>query len=187
MEKVRTFIAVELLQEIKENLKDIQEELKRANADLKWVKPENIHLTLKFLGSIPVQWIAEISDELKRGLTDFGSFSIEIAKLGSFPEKGKPRVIWAGISKGSEDLFRLQEKVEDSLRKFNFPQEDREYTPHLTIGRVKGPKNIDRLQELIKTKNDLQLGSMIVEDISIIRSDLKPDGPVYTTLKKVEL
>ncbi|PIU50773.1 RNA 2',3'-cyclic phosphodiesterase [Candidatus Desantisbacteria bacterium CG07_land_8_20_14_0_80_39_15] len=194
MEKIRIFIAIELMQEIKENLRGIQEELKKANADVKWVKPENIHLTLKFMGSVPAQQIPEIAGELKSGLvrmdplgTGFGFFSVEIAKVGSFPEKGKPRVIWAGVESGSEDVIRLQGKVEDSLKKFNFPGEDREYTPHLTVGRVKGPENIKVLQELLGVKSSVQFGRMLVEDVSIIRSDLKPDGPVYTTLEKILL
>ena len=187
MEKVRTFIAVELSQEIKENLKGIQEELKKANADMKWARPDNIHLTLKFLGSTPAQQIPEIAGELKSGLAGFGSFSIEIAKLGSFPEKGKPRIIWAGVNAGSEDVIRLQGKIENSLKRFNFAQEDREYAPHQTIGRAKGFKNMERLQELMKTKNAVQLGNMIVENVYVIRSDLKPEGPVYTVLENILL
>lgn len=187
MEKIRTFVAIELSQEIKENLKEIQEELKKTNADVKWVKPENIHLTLKFLGSISAQQISEIATELKSRLMGFGSFSIEVAKVGSFPEKGRLRVIWAGIGTGSQEAIQLQSKVEDSLKRFNFPQEDRLYTPHLTIGRARSPHNIKTLQELLITKSSVQFGKMVVEDISVIRSDLKPDGPIYTTLEKIKL
>jgi len=185
MEKIRIFIAIELPQDIKENLQSLQEELKKANADVKWVKPENIHLTLKFLGYVPASQIPEIIQELKSGLDGFGTFSVEIAKLGSFPEKGKPRVIWTGVNSGSENIVRLQNKVEDFLKKFNFPIEERKYTPHLTIGRVRGLQNIKLLQDLIGTRNNVQFGNMNVENVSIIRSDLKPEGPVYTTLGKI--
>jgi len=186
-EKIRIFIAIELPEDIKKNLEGLQEELKKASADVKWVKPENIHLTLKFLGSVPVQQIPEIVQELKNGLAAFGFFSVGIAKIGSFPEKGKPRVIWAGVEKGNEIVARLQDKVEDLLQRFNFACEEREYSSHLTIGRVKGPNNIKSLQELLAGKFSVQFGEMPVEDISIIRSDLKPDGPAYTILERIKL
>lgn len=187
MEHIRTFIAVELTEEIKRNLGKIQEELKKTNAKVKWVSPGNIHLTLRFLGFVPVDQIPGIGDELKKGLSGFGPFWIEVAKLGSFPPKGRPKVIWAGVSAGSEDVIKLQGKIEDFLKKFNFEQEDRRYIPHLTIGRVKSPKNTERLQELMRTKNSVQFGNMTVGDVSIIRSDLKPEGPVYTVLEKIAL
>jgi RNA 2',3'-cyclic 3'-phosphodiesterase len=187
MEKVRIFVAVELTQEIKENLRVIQEELKKASADVKWVKPENTHLTLKFLGYVFSQQIPEIINGLKNGLMGFGSFPVEIINIGSFPEKGRPRIIWAGVGAGKQDLIRLQGKVEDFLKKFTFSEEVREYVPHLTIGRARGLQNIKALQDLSIAKNSVHFGKVFAEDVSIIRSDLKPDGPVYTILERIKL
>ena len=137
---MRVFIAIELGKEIKEALSKIQDELKTVQGDVKWVEPQNIHLTLKFLGEIEENKIPKISQTLKAISCQVRPFMITLSELGAFPSHKYPRVIWIGIAEGKTELSKLVELIEDSLVKLKFPKEKRGFSAHFTLGRVKSAR-----------------------------------------------
>ena len=187
MEKIRTFIAIKLTPEIISNIGGVQEELKRSGAQVRWVKPENIHLTLKFLGHITSEELEKVKITTRETMKPFAPFEVSVSGLGAFPKINYPRVIWIGVNKGKEELKRIAFSIEENLAKIGFDREKREFSPHLTLGRVKSSTRRERLIKalsLVKTSN---LGNMIVAKISIVKSELRPQGPVYTTLGEIDL
>ena len=187
MEKVRTFIAIKLTPEIISDISRVQEELKRTSAQVKWVKPENIHLTLKFLGHITSEELEKVKIATRETLKPFRPFEINVSGLGAFPKINYPRVIWMGINKGKEELKRIAFSIEENLSKNGFAKEKRTFSPHLTIGRVKSLKGRERLTEILTGNRVTNLGNMRVTKISLIKSELRPQGPVYTSLEEIIL
>lgn len=187
MEKIRTFIAIELNQDLQDSLTRLQDRLKRQAAErsVRWVRPEGIHLTLKFLGDVPAPRIASISRAVEATCHDFAPFGIELAGMGCFPNTHRPRVVWVGVREPSGALVRLQKAVESALVELDFEPEDRPFTPHLTLGRVQrhaSRSDQQRLGELIAESNVGLLSAMTVSLVHVMRSDLRPDGAVYTVL-----
>ena len=190
MEQVRTFIAIELSEEVRAGLTRLQEELKRRGEGVKWVRPEGIHLTLKFLGNVPADRIEEIAQAVRDACVGFSPFQISFAGLGCFPNLRRPRVIWVGVEGETETVARLQRAIEGNLAALGFPPEERGFSPHLTLGRVRkevGSGERRRLGQLIEATAAGQLGGMMVEAINVMRSDLKPTGAVYTQLASIKL
>jgi 2'-5' RNA ligase len=183
--KIRTFIAVRLTPEIISGLDGIQEELRRNNAQFRWVRPGNIHLTLKFLGYITPEELEKAKIVTRETLQSFGSFEISFSGLGAFPGIEHPRVIWIGIEKGKEDVERISSELEAGLVISGFGGQVRPFHPHITLGRVKLPKR--KLQLPRVAIDDLRLGNMMVSIISIMKSELRPQGPIYSTLEEVIL
>ncbi len=184
--KIRSFIAVALSEPIVKKIEDLQDKLKETKADVKWVKPDNIHLTLKFLGHISEKEIPKINISLQKIGEAFIPFSVFIEGVGFFPNAESPRVIWLGISKGSELLKEINKKIENDLSKIGFPREERIFNPHLTLGRCRSAKHKDRLSKMVK-KGDFFIGELKVEKLSLYKSILTPLGPVYTLLNDTRL
>ena len=183
---MRTFIAIELDKEIKEVLSKIQTELKNAEADVKWVYPENIHLTLKFLGEVKEEKIQKIIHCLKEITNVKNPFQIEIKDIGAFPNINSPRVIWAGIWEGKERLLQLAALIEDALVKLKFPKEERKFSAHITIGRTRSPKNKDTLSQKM---NQFKFNpfSQTVKSVVLFKSALTPKGPIYEKISEEKL
>jgi len=192
MEQVRTFIAIELNESIKAALTDLQEQLKAEapKGSVRWVGPEGIHLTLKFLGDVPADRIEEIERALARACARFPAFSFSIGGLGCFPDSRRPRVIWVGVQEESGTLTRLQKAIEDGMEKLGFPPEGREFQAHLTLGRTQqraSSGDVRRLGQIVEETDIGELGRMEARAVSLIRSDLRPTGAVYTRLAEVRL
>jgi 2'-5' RNA ligase len=191
MEQIRTFIAIELEEPIRAGLARVQEQLTREPAAriVRWTRPGGIHLTLKFLGDVPARRIEEIGQALERACVGFAPFPLTVGGLGCFPDTSRPRVVWVGVQEESESLARLQEAVEREVAPLGFPTEKRGFSPHLTLGRVKGasPGEARRLGELIHGTEIGSLGQMSARAVSLMRSDLHPSGAVYTSLRSVAL
>jgi 2'-5' RNA ligase len=192
MEKIRTFIAIELSEEVKEGLAELQEKLKgkAPQGTVRWVRPEGIHLTLKFLGNIPSNMLDRIKKALTEACEGFSSFSFSVRGLGCFPSSKRPRVIWVGVEEKTGMLLRLQEAIEEKLALLGFPPEKREFSPHLTLGRTHRRASggeIRKLGELIESTNVGEVGEAVANSVSLMRSDLKPAGAVYTRLAEVKL
>lgn len=184
---MRTFIAIEVDEEIKEGLAKIQDELKIAQADVKWVEPKNIHLTLKFLGEVGENKIPAIIQALKDAARQTKSFSIALTNLGAFPSLKSPRVIWIGSENGSAELLELANLIEALLVKLGFPGEKREFSCHLTLGRAKSSLNKESLSEKI---SQIKFGSPLRQDVKsivIFKSTLTPKGPIYEKLAEENL
>ena len=192
MKQVRSFVAIELEDELREELARIQESLKRRGIaeQVRWVKPQAIHLTLKFLGDISVDSIEEIGLAVTKGSEGVDSFNISLEGLGCFPTATRPNVIWVGVREDTGMLNRLQNSIELSISALGHQPERRKYTPHLTLGRVVrhiGKSDRRRLGEVIQTHDAGTLGGMEVREVSLMRSDLSPQGARYTQLVSVPL
>ncbi len=177
-ERIRSFIAVDVTaKEVVNAVEALQRELLATGADLKPVEPYNLHLTLIFLGEQPKRNLDEIAKRLE-GLPH-KRFVIELRGVGAFPNPSSPRVIWIDVGKGREELVKLAQDVRALAR--DFAQED-EFTPHLTIARVKGPRNRDKLTAFLEAHRSDRFGEVEVAEVKLKRSTLTPRGPIYSDI-----
>lgn len=184
---MRTFISVELPDEVKKNIAELVNELKDRGAAVKWVEAQNLHITLKFLGRVEERNLDNLIDLTTKALADCGSFKARFEGLGTFPEGKTPRVVWVGTAEGGDKLCSLAKVLEETLSKAGFQSEEREFKSHITIGRVKENKGVDKLKEKIKSVKDAKFGEALVDRISIMKSTLTPKGPIYEKVKEVKL
>jgi 2'-5' RNA ligase len=181
---IRSFLAFDIEeQRITRKLTEVQGILANTGADLKLVKPQNIHMTVRFLGDISPPMVDAIYEEMKQ--ISFSPFVVELRGLGAFPKLSYPRVVWAGIRKGADELADVFEQLEPRLRGLGFKPETRGFSPHLTIARVRSGRNKGRLAEVIRELEDVDFGVVNAECLKLKKSDLTPRGPIYTTLKEV--
>ena len=181
---MRLFIAIDLSPEFKQELARLQSELKKSNADVKWVEPENVHLTLKFLGEVTKEYADKVKKVLDSVASQFKSFEISLSGIGAFPKLDYPRVVWVGIAKGKDQAKKISEKLDEELSKLGFAKEEREFAAHLTIGRVRSAKNKESLKTNILSLDPgpLPLAPQQVSTINLYQSTLTPKGPIYTCL-----
>lgn len=184
---VRAFVAVNLAPEVKAALAAVEERLKSAHAEVGWVKPANLHLTLKFLGAVEEASVGTVGDAVAGAVCGYGSFRLTLQGLGAFPLLRAPRIVWVGVSGGAEALVALQAKVEAALKPLGFPRERRPFTAHLTLGRVRRPGNLAQLAALLTSMVREPLGEMVVERVELMRSELHPLGARYTSLRTCPL
>jgi 2'-5' RNA ligase len=192
MEKIRTFIAIELDESIQDGLTRLQEQLQgeAPRGSVRWVRPGGIHLTLKFLGDVPADQIGEITGALQKSCQGFAPFSLSCGGLGCFPNLKHPRVVWVGVQEETGTLAQLHKAIEENVAPLGYPTEKRKFSPHLTLGRVRrqvGSGDRRRLGELVGASETGSLGQMEVRSVNLMRSDLQPSGAVYTRLAEVEL
>lgn len=184
---MRLFIAIELPDAIKTEIAKVQHQLRTAGASAGWTRPEGIHLTLKFLGEVPqakVQDIVAAASDAARGA---GTLGLTVEGAGAFPNAKSPRVLWVGVAGDLERLAVLQGKVEDAMERLGFGREVRKFSPHLTLARIKFPKPRDDWQKVIESIRDIQLGRFEAGHISVMQSELRREGAVYTEIGKVKL
>ena len=179
-------MAVEMPEDVRRQFKEVQTTLRGADAHVKWVEPHNIHLTLKFLGDMSEDQLEKLYQGVAEGAQGITSFEIRLSRLGAFPNLKKPRVIWIGIEDGKEKLIQLQQKLEDSIFNYGFPKEDRKFSAHLTIGRVKSPRGLDDLVTIMKN-TPFESNSIGIREMVVMKSTLTPEGPIYTPLKRIGL
>jgi len=192
MKQVRTFIAIELDETIHAALTDLQEQFKAKvpRGSVRWVRSEGIHLTLKFLGDVPADRIGEIERALAQACVGFPAFSFSVEGLGCFPDPRRPRVVWVGVREESGNLAGLQKAIEDGMERLGFAPEGRKFDAHLTLGRTQrraSSGDVRRLGQLVSETDIGSLGQMEARSVSLIKSDLRPTGAVYTRLAAVEL
>jgi len=186
METIRAFIAVDIGEEIRTALGKVQRILQRAHADVKWVKPENIHLTLAFLGNVSIDKIRPLETALDLACQSQAPFSIHVAGTETFGKPRHPRIIWAGITE-SPALAELQQQTVEALHSVDIEFDARPFSPHLTLGRVKSPKHITALLDALEPEKDSAFGSVEIAEALLIKSALKPAGAKYTVLHRVAL
>jgi 2'-5' RNA ligase len=184
---MRTFIAIELPEEIKDALAKLQDKLKDSQADVKWVKPENIHLTLKFTGEIDDEQLTELTKILEKTAGNNSSFQIRLSSVGVFPKINFPRVIWVGMGKGGNETKAIAEDLEERISLIGIPKEKRPFSCHITIGRVRSSLNRDKLVNSLKAVDSLERKEFTVKKITLFKSTLTPKGPAYEILKAVNL
>ncbi|MEM2909550.1 MAG: RNA 2',3'-cyclic phosphodiesterase [Nitrososphaerota archaeon] len=182
---IRCFIAVEVSDPaIVEKISGVQSKLESTGVDIKLVEPNNLHLTLWFLGEITELKLREVMEAIKK--VRFGKFRLNLKGLGYFPGGGRINVVWVGVEDPSGSLRSIYLQLVKLLEPIGFRPEEREFTPHLTIGRVKSAKDKARLVSFIKSVEALEFGLQPVERLFLKRSVLTPRGPIYSNLLTVE-
>jgi len=179
---MRTFIAIDVPGSVKLELEKFTEELRKTGAMVTWVKPERMHLTLKFLGDVPTEKIEEIKQALQATAESFTPLRLQPVGCGAFPSIKQMRVVWVGLRGDDEQLKELQKRLETALSPLGFAAEDRPFRAHLTLGRVKGKRHLNSLQEALLTCQRFQAGAFEVAELTLYKSDLRPTGPIYTPL-----
>ncbi|PUA31516.1 MAG: 2'-5' RNA ligase [Candidatus Terraquivivens tikiterensis] len=182
---IRCFIAVEVSEpSIVEKVSAVQSRLESTGADIKLVEHDNLHLTLWFLGEIAEPRLRQVMEAMRK--VRFNKFSINLRGIGYFPGGGRINVIWIGVEDPSGSLKSIHSQLVRLLEPIGFKPEDREFTPHLTICRVKSVRDKSRLVSTIKDVESMEFGSQPVEKLYLKRSVLTPKGPIYSNLFVVE-
>jgi len=184
--KIRAFIALELSDEARDELSRITGVLKDANADVKWVRPASVHLTLKFLGNIPEEKVQAIAARLKKIADTVPPFKIELDGIGVFPGWNRVRVLWIGVRDPGAHAEDLAAGMEEAMTGEGFEKEKRSFRSHLTIGRVRTAKNKDKLKDLV-TSVTVKPAQSHISRIVLFRSNLTPTGAVYEPLAAPDL
>jgi 2'-5' RNA ligase len=192
MTTLRTFIAIALDRDLKEDLGRLQERLRSlvAPRSVRWVRPEAMHLTLKFLGDTPLDKAKEVEAALALAAAEVPPFTFTVVGLGCFPNTRRPRVVWVGLQEVTGTLVRLRDAVEAHVAPLGFPTERRSFKPHLTLGRVQRYASKSEVREIGEVVAASSAGievEMAVREVCYIKSDLKPSGAVYTTLSVARL
>jgi RNA 2',3'-cyclic 3'-phosphodiesterase len=189
-ETQRTFIAVHFSAEVIDALARCEEKLKieiGSRAKIKWVTPKNIHMTLQFLGDVDVELLPILAEELNGAFVETAAFEVEINGIGAFPSLTKPRVIWAAISEGIEGLQALFDQVHRVSVPLGFEREKRDFKPHVTLGRIRDPRKSSNISRELEKFGDHRLGKCQIDLVSLMASELKPGGPIYTRLDSFPL
>ena len=186
MSRIRSFIAIDTPAEVKERTSEVQEKLKTTDANVRWESKDKFHITVKFLGGVEASMLGTMADRLRESLNECTQMNITYRGVGCFPNPNHPRVIWIGAENKEGVLARLYGSIEEIAASFGVEREERQFHAHITIGRVKGERNIMKLiAELDKV--DFEPHTSIVKEILLMRSDLKPTGSVYTVLQRLPL
>jgi len=184
---IRTFIALELPPAVISLLHKVQQDLKRMNLRARWVRPGNIHITLKFLGDINPGDIDKIGAAMTAAAIEFPPVTLTVRGIGVFPGIKRPRVIWVGLGGGIRSLLSLQSRLEQELAGAGFPKDKRSFKAHLTLGRIKQSVNPAVIRQMISEYATLSSDEFSCNQVILFKSDLKPSGAVYSKLKQTNL
>jgi 2'-5' RNA ligase len=190
---MRVFIAIDIdrktraaLGSLESDIEGLAKEAGVRKGDVKWVRPEAIHLTLKFLGEVDDKSVAEICNIVKNVACSYKGFEIDIESVGYFGGRSAT-VLWVGIGMGSNELRRLQKDLDGQLAEAGWPMETREFAGHLTLCRIRNSKAGEKLAKISQQYKDFKLGVISADSITVYQSELKPEGPVYTVLGDYKL
>jgi 2'-5' RNA ligase len=183
---LRCFIAIELPPELKESIHGLTGGLRSSGARAKWVLAENLHLTLKFLGNTPEEMIDEVKEGMARASAGHDAVTLVFRGAGAFPDIRRPRVVWVGVE-DSGVLSALQRDMEEAMAALGFAPDGRDYSPHLTIGRIKSQGGLMRLRGELEALGDTVFGTARVSGVSLMKSELGPAGARYERLLGVGL
>jgi 2'-5' RNA ligase len=183
---VRAFIAIDLEPEIKESLRSLVRDLRATRADIRWVSGEGMHLTLKFLGPIDETQALAVQEILKDVAAHHHAFPLRVQGTGAFPGETSPRVLWVGFADEPE-LLALQDDLDTALEAEGFERENRAFTPHLTLGRVKGPGRIAQAMDELLKRREEAFGAMTVRKVALFESLLHPEGAEYRVVFEAAL
>jgi RNA 2',3'-cyclic 3'-phosphodiesterase len=183
----RTFIAIELPAEVRQFISQCQDRLRRSRADVKWVRPDLIHLTLVFLGDVPAEMQGDLEATAREALAGLAPMKLQAMGAGRFPTHGLPRTVWIGVEEMSGGLRRLQKALAEATAAFAEKSEDRAFTAHLTLGRVKSGKHARDLTGMLDAMAGATGPTFEAREVTIFKSELSAQGPTYTALAKVAL
>ncbi|MGH7822984.1 MAG: RNA 2',3'-cyclic phosphodiesterase [Candidatus Binatia bacterium] len=177
---IRTFLAIHPSTEVLERIAAFQTELRDPGGSLRWLPPGSLHLTVHFLGDVRESELAGIERALAESLREQRPIDVECRGLGVFPNLRKPRVVWVGLR--GEGLAEVAERAEIALSPLGFPPADREFRPHITVGRLRSAKAIDDLTAMLRSFGERSFGTSRIEHAILYKSDLRPTGSLYTPL-----
>jgi len=184
---IRSFVAVDIPDRLRRSLQDLLGTVARLGLDAKLTQASSIHLTLKFLGEIEESRVEPLGRTLASAVGDVSRFPIRIRRVGSFPERGVPRVVWVGIDDAPQ-LGELQGRVDRALSELGFPAEAREFKAHLTLARLRSGRGLERLKQFLESEGrSVDLGEFFVDQVHLYQSVLRPEGALYRKLKSVDL
>lgn len=184
---IRAFLAIDLPASLRPVLSRAQEELKKSGADVRWVPPGNIHLTLKFFGNITEAQVEAIAEAARRVAAGQTPFTLALTGAGAFPSPKNPRVVWLGVGGDLDTVRDFHRRLEAAFAALGFPPEDRPFAPHLTLGRVKSPVGRLALTHCLATLPPPEASPFQVQEIVLFRSNLSPQGATYLPLKIIRL
>lgn len=188
---MRCFIAIELDEVICQHLgalrKQLQTKLWGFEKGLKWVKPDNYHLTMKFLGDVDDSMIMDVCRACDRAAQSHQSFDIELGSVGTFPNAGAARVIWAGLTAGIEPVRSLYNSLEEQMHELRFNAEEKKFNPHTTLARIKLAETGRKVSEIVANLQTLPFGIQTVEHLTIFQSVLENEGAAYNVIHKAAL
>ncbi len=188
MVRTRTFVAVSVSKEVRRGATELVAYLSQADAKVRWVAADNMHVTLKFLGDQPDKRLGEICSAVQLAAQQVEVFPAQFRGAGAFPHVQRPRTIWIGVSAGSDDFRQLFAAVDHQLGQVGIPKERRGFQPHLTIGRVRSAgAGQQLLAELLEERKDAQVGNSTVSEVVVIASTLDRKGPSYDVLARAPL
>jgi 2'-5' RNA ligase len=188
MSRIRTFIAVDPGRAVRDRLVELQQDLGRAGRGMKWVEPENLHVTLLFLGEVDDREVPDVCRAVTDSCAARDAFVLTVAGVGCFGSPRRPRTVWAGLTGGAPELVALHDALEPPLMELGcYRREDRPFTPHLTLGRVQGGRVAAGLGDALLRFRGWRGGSTEVHEVLVMSSELRPAGPVYTVLSRAKL
>lgn len=188
MARLRTFIAVDVGEAVRGRCIAMQQTLARAGVDVKWVEPENMHITLLFLGEVDERDVIDVCRSVAEVCAKRTAFPLSVEGVGTFPESGKPRVVWAGLGIGASELVDLYAALEAPLLELGcYRREERPYNPHLTLGRVKADSDTRGVGKVLEKQANWKAGETEIREVQVMSSVLQPSGPVYAVLSRAKL
>lgn len=185
-ETTRCFLAMELTEAVQRSLEEVITRLNLPPFDVRWVQPRNMHLTLRFLGEITREEAVHVSGAARKAAAETPPLRVRLRGLGTFPPSGSPRVVWLGLADPGP-VVRLERALGRELGRLGRPPPDNPFRAHLTLGRVKSRRGIEELRRHLQRLGAVETDEMTVESIGLIRSVLRPSGPLYTVLERFEL
>lgn len=186
MTTLRTFLAVEVTDEIRSRAGDLAARLQESSAPVNWVSPENLHFTLNFLGEVRLEEVATICRRAEAVVADLAPFLVECRGAGAFPDLSRPRTLWLGVTDGHEALVELHARLADALDDLGFRRDRQTFHPHLTLGRLRGACPAELTRQL-RHYQDFRAGGMQVEEVVVFSSTLRREGPLYEVLGRLSL
>jgi 2'-5' RNA ligase len=179
---MRLFVAIDLPDSVKQQLEEIVTELSTCRADVRWVRSDSMHLTLKFLGNVAPQELVEIDRVLSRIVATTQPTQGRLRNVGSFPHLRRPRVLWIGVETDNGMLSSLQTDLDAALAKIGFSKENRRFRPHITLGRIRGNRRLSALREAVEKQSGHKAGSFKIEHLTLFESRQRRDSTRYTAL-----
>jgi len=187
---MRCFIAIDIDEQIRKGLSDLQNELRRKadsrKGDVKWVNPDITHLTLKFLGEIEDKRVVDVCNITAEVAGKHGRLELDVGSVGHFGGRSA-RVLWVGAGEGCDNLLQLHDDIEERLERAGWPREARKFAAHLTLCRIKNSKAGIKLAQATRGYADFELGTLLADSVIVYQSELTPQGPIYTALGKYDL
>ncbi len=188
MSRTRTFIAVHLDEDIRARLAALQRDLAAEAPDVKWVEEDNLHVTLLFLGEVDNRELPTVCRAVQTAVAGRPAFTMAVEGPGCFPNPRRPRVLWVGLGQGTQEVVAVHDALEAPLMDLGcYRREERKYTPHVTLGRLREGGTGDALARALGKHAGWKAGEQAVDEIHVMGSELTPQGPIYTVLSRAKL